>query len=520
MSVALTDLVATSTAVGRERGRLKKRATLASFLGPLPPQELVLAVSYLSGSLPQGKLGVGPALIREISEIEGAPHASLSLVQVNDRLDDFHRIAGGGSATRRRSELGGLFALATLEEQRFLSRLLLGEIRQGALEGVMVEAIALAYDLPTEAVHRAIMISGNLSAVVEAAATQGVSGLAAFALTVFTPLRPMLASPANDVAGTLEALGSALLEYKLDGARVQVHRDGERVRVYTRALNDVTESLPEIVRQVRSLALRRVILDGECLALREDGRPQPFQVTMRRFGRRRDAAALQDTLPLSAFYFDCLYLDDAALIDEPMSVRAEALSALVSTAGMTPRLVTDDPAVASRFFAAACGAGHEGLMAKRLDSRYLAGSRGADWLKLKSAHALDLVVLAAEWGSGRRRGWLSNLHLGARDPAGEGFVMLGKTFKGMTDRLLAWQTDALLTRRVSEVDGVVYVRPELVVEIVFNDIQASSQYGGGFALRFARVKGYREDKSAAEADTLDTVRALFQAAHKAPVDAA
>ena len=520
MSVPLSELVATSTTVSRERGRLKKYAALASFLRPLPSQDLVLAVNYLSGSLLQDKLGVGPALIREISDIEGAATASLTLVQVNARLNEIRRIAGSGSSARRRSELGGLFALATREEQRFLSRLLLGEIRQGALEGVMVEAIALAYDVAVESVHRAVMISGNLPTVAEAAATQGVSGLETFALTVFTPLRPMLASPANDVAGTLEALGSAMLEYKLDGARVQVHRDGERVRVYTRALNDVTESLPEIVRQVRSLPLRRVILDGECLALRDDGRPQPFQITMRRFGRRRDTAKLQNRLPLSAFYFDCLYLDDTSLIDEPMTVRAEALSAVVSAAGMTPRIVTDDPAVAGRFFTTACNAGHEGLMAKRLDSRYLAGSRGADWLKLKSAHALDLVVLAAEWGSGRRNGWLSNLHLGARDPAGGGFVMLGKTFKGMTDRLLAWQTDALLARRVSEVDGVVHVRPELVVEIVFNDIQASSHYGGGFALRFARVKRYREDKSAAEADTLDTVRALYQAALKAPVDAA
>ena len=520
MSASLSELVATSTAVGRERGRLKKRATLASYLRPLPAQERVLAVSYLSGSLPQGKLGIGPALIREISDIEGAATASLTMVQLHARLDEIGRIAGPGSATRRRSELGGLFALATGEEQRFLGRLLLGEIRQGALEGVMVEAIALAYDVPTEAVLRAIMVSGNLPAVAEAAASQGVAGLAAFALTVFTPLRPMLASPANDVAGTFEALGSALLEYKLDGARVQVHRDGDRVRVYSRALNDVTGSLPEIVHQVRSLPLRRVILDGECLALREDGRPQPFQITMRRFGRRRDAEALRDTLPLSAIYFDCLYLDDTCLIDQPITARAEALSAVVPAAGITPRMVTDDPGVAGRFFAAACDAGHEGLMAKRLDSRYLAGSRGADWLKLKSAHALDLVVLAAEWGSGRRRGWLSNLHLGARDPNGGGFVMLGKTFKGMSDRLLTWQTDALLARRVSEIDGVVHVRPEMVVEIVFNDIQASSHYAGGFALRFARVKGYREDKSAAEADTVDTVRALYETAHKAPVDAA
>jgi DNA ligase-1 len=357
------------------------------------------------------------------------------------------------------------------------------------------------------------MISGDLPAVAVAAAAGGAAGLAEFTIEPFTPLRPMLASPAADVSTALDGIGMALLEYKLDGARVQVHREGDRVRIFSRQMNDVTLSLPEIVDAALALPVRSVILDGECLALRDDGRPQPFQVTMRRFGRRTDVASLQASIPLTGFHFDCLYLDGAALIDQPTRTRLEALDALLPASPRMPRCTTDDPQVAGRFFRTACEAGHEGLMAKHPDARYHAGSRGSEWLKLKSAHTLDLVVLAAEWGSGRRRGWLSNLHLGAWDPQTREFVMLGKTFKGLTDRLLAWQTEALLARRIGESDGVVSVRPELVAEITFNEIQRSPTYAGGLALRFARLKRYRDDKTAHEADTIDTVRALFGAQH-------
>jgi len=340
--------------------------------------------------------------------------------------------------------------------------------------------------------------------------SEGATGLARFAIALHRPLQPMLAQPADDIAAALAQVGTAALEWKVDGARVQVHKVGDAITVYTRSLLDVTGSVPEIVEAVQALPARELILDGEAVALMPSGAPQTFQVTMRRFGRKLDVARMRAELPLAVYFFDCLYRDGVALIDRPAHERFDALAEALPTALVIPRLITADVAAAEDFYADALARGHEGVMVKALDAPYEAGSRGASWLKVKRAHTLDLVVLAAEWGHGRRRGWLSNLHLGARDPAG-GWVMLGKTFKGMTDQLLEWQTRELLVRETGRDDYTVQVRPELVVEIAFNDLQASPQYPGGLALRFARVKGYRADKRADEADTIETVRKLYDA---------
>jgi DNA ligase-1 len=401
-----------------------------------------------------------------------------------------------------------LFILATPEEQDFLVRLLAGELRQGALEGVMVEALARAAKLPIDTVRRAVMLGGSLPRVARAALTEGSQGLQAFSLRVLQPLQPMLADTAQDIEEALGRLRAAAFEWKLDGARVQVHKADSIVRVFSRSLNDVTSAVPELVQTVADLPARELVLDGETIALHADGRPHPFQITMRRFGRRLDVDAMRRSLPLSVFFFDCLHRDGQSLIDRPAQERFSLLAEAVPPQLAVPRLITSDLQAAQRFYDQALAQGHEGVMAKALDAPYEAGRRGASWLKIKRVQTLDLLVLAAEWGSGRRRGWLSNLHLGARDPGG-GFVMLGKTFKGMTDELLAWQTRELLARETRREAHIVYVRPELVVEIAFNDLQASPQYPGGLALRFARLKGYRPDKKPEEADTIETVRSLY-----------
>jgi len=355
------------------------------------------------------------------------------------------------------------------------------------------------------------MLAGSVPVVAQAALTEGTAGLQRFSLQLFQPLLPMLAQPAQDVDDALSKLGVAAFEWKLDGARVQVHKSGDEVRVYSRGLNDVTAAVPEIVEAVRPLPVRAVVLDGETIALRSQGRPQPFQVTMRRFGRKLDVDVMRHELPLQVFFFDALRRDDEDLIDRPAAERVEALVETLPSGLRIPRLTTADSAAAQAFLAEALARGHEGIMAKSLDAPYEAGSRGNSWLKIKQAHTLDLAVLAAEWGHGRRRGWLSNLHLGARDPASNAFVMLGKTFKGLTDEMLAWQTKTLLELEVSRDAWTVYVRPELVVEIAVSEIQESAQYPGGLALRFARVKRYRPDKRPEDADTIDMVRQLYAA---------
>jgi DNA ligase-1 len=424
----------------------------------------------------------------------------------------FTRVAGArgaGSAGERRRALAELFARATEEERRFLAALLLGELRQGALEGVLVEAVARAAEVPAAEVRRAAMAAGSLPVVAAAALGEGAAGLARFRMRLMEPVQPMLAQTAVDVGEALASIGGEpALEWKLDGARVQVHRDGDRVKVFSRSLRDVSDAVPEVVALVRAVEARSLILDGEAIALRPDGSPEPFQVTMRRFGRKLDVERLSSNLPLSAFFFDVLHLDGEDLLGRPGRERWAALERVVPAAHLVPRLVTGDPAAAGAFLDGALARGHEGVMVKALDAPYEAGRRGAAWLKVKRAHTLDLVVLAVERGSGRRSRWLSNLWLGARDPASGGFAMLGKTFKGMTDAMLEWQTARLRALAVREEGHVVHVRPELVVEVAFDGIQGSSRYESGLALRFARVKAYREDKRPEDADTIETVRAL------------
>ncbi|TMH17794.1 MAG: ATP-dependent DNA ligase [Betaproteobacteria bacterium] len=506
----LAELLAASERVAATRSRLAKIDALAQCLRRLEPSEIALGVAYLSGDTRQGRIGIGYATLKEARAAKRASSPRLTLAQVDEALASISQIKGEGSAAERQRLLAELFARATAPEQDFLARLLLGELRQGALEGIMLDAIAKAANLPPGRVRAAAMRAGGLAAVAKAALTEGEKGLARFALRVFQPVQPMLAQPAEDVADALERLGTAAFEWKLDGARVQAHKSGGEIRVYTRSLNEVTAAVPEIVAALGDCAAREVILDGETIALKPDGTPYPFQETMRRFGRKLDVEALRATFPLSVFFFDCLLADGKDLTARPAQERLDALAGFLPAKILIPRLVTGDKEAAQVFYDDALARGHEGVMAKALDAPYEAGSRGAGWLKIKKAHTLDLAVIAAEWGSGRRNGWLSNLHLGALDPATGGFVMLGKTFKGMTDKMLAWQTQRLLELETSREGHVVHVRPALVAEVAFNEIQASPTYPGGFALRFARVKRYREDKSAKDADTIESVRALYE----------
>ena len=444
-----------------------------------------------------------------------ATEPTLELHDVDESFTELQRATGKGSTARRSDLLRDLFARATRDEQEFLARLLIGEVRQGALEGVLLDAVARAAAVPPEKLRRAVMLAGDLGAVASAVCAGGEQALAAltsYRLEIFRPVQPMLAdSAANLEEGIAAAAGGGpvAIEWKLDGARIQVHRAGDRVAIYTRNLNDVTSRLPEVVDAVRAWNARELILDGEVIALDEKGRPLSFQDTMRRFGRRTDVDALRAQLPLTPWFFDILLCEGEETIDRPFLERLGVLDRVAPERHRVPRVITDDIEEARRFQADALARGHEGVLIKSLAAPYAAGRRGSAWVKVKTARTLDLVVLAVEWGSGRRQGWLSNLHLGARDPATGGFTMLGKTFKGMTDELLEWQTRELLARETHRDGHVVHVRPELVVEIAFNEVQRSSQYPGGVALRFARVKGYRLDKRAEEADTIDAVRAYL-----------
>jgi DNA ligase-1 len=414
-------------------------------------------------------------------------------------------LSGSGSATERRRLLHDLWARATPAEQSLLRGLVGGELRQGALEGVMFDAVARATGVPVSDVRRAAMLCGAVAPVAEAALRGGTDALAEFRLQVGRPVQPMLAGTAASVEEAMGRLGTAALDWKLDGIRAQLHKDGDDVTVFTRSLDDVTARMPELVEAARSFPVRSLVADGEAIALRPDGRPRPFQET----GARAATQGEAERVPLSLFVFDVLHVDGRDVLDLPLSERRTAMDVAEPPVHRVPSMVTADPAEAARFFAETVSAGHEGVVAKSLDAAYEAGRRGAGWLKIKPVHTLDLVVLAAEWGHGRRRGWLSNLHLGARDPASGGFVMLGKTFKGLTDELLRWQTEALLAREVERNDWQVFVRPELVVEIAFDGVQTSPRYPGGVALRFARVLRYRDDKPPEQADTIETVRAFL-----------
>lgn len=509
MATAFAKVVGASAAVAATASRSAKIATLAALLAELDEDEIEVAVATLIGETRHGKLGVGPAAIMAARPARAADTPNLTIAQVDRALGDVAATAGPGSAARRKQLLGDLLGRASAAEQDFLLRLLFGELRQGALEGVMLDAIARAADVPAASMRRAAMLGGGPMRVARAALTGGEAALRQYALTVFRPLQPMLAQPAEDVQDAIAQLGVAALEWKLDGARVQVHKQDDAVRVYTRGLNEVTGSVPEVVDAVRALSSRTLVLDGETIALDANARPLPFQETMRRFGRKLDVDAMRASLPLSMRFFDVLHADGEDLLALPARERFEMLRARLPAALIVPRIVTDDVAQAEAFLRDALARGHEGIMAKSLDAPYEAGARGASWLKIKQAHTLDLVILAAEWGNGRREGWLSNLHLGARDPESGGFVMLGKTFKGLTDEMLRWQTQKLLSLAIARDRDVVHVRPEVVVEIAVNEIQRSPHYPAGMALRFARVKGYRSDKRPEEADTVETVRKLF-----------
>ena len=507
----LAALVETSRRVTEASGRLEKIGLLASLLASVPPDEIEIATAFLSGSLLQTKVGVGYAALQAAMPGAPAESTSLELREVNAAFEQIARVsAGKGSIAERVRLLGQLLSRATRVEQEFLFRLVVGELRQGAVEGVMLEAVARAAGIPAEQVRRARMMTGDLPTVAQAALTGDAAALASYATQLFRPVQPMLAGSAEDAEVAIAELGEAALEYKLDGARIQVHKAGDQIAVYSRRLNDVTAAVPELVDAIRALPARELILDGEVIALRPGGTPHPFQTTMSRFGRRLQVDRAREQVPLTPFFFDLLYLNGGPLVDEPGQRRLTALLDAVPAAMVVPRTATSSPAEAQRFLQTALDRGHEGIMAKALDAPYQAGHRGRHWLKVKPANTLDLVVLAAEWGHGRRHGWLSNLHLGARDPATGEFVMLGKTFKGMTDEMLDWQTKKLLELEVARDGHTVYVRPELVVETAFNEVQASSQYPGGVALRFARIKRYRTDKTAVEADTIGAVREIYR----------
>jgi DNA ligase-1 len=492
------ELATTSSAVGATRSRKEKAQLLGAALRELAPDEVEAGVAYLSGQLRQRRTGVGWAALRALPEPAGEP--SLAVNDVDAALERIAGVSGPGSQAARRQLIDQLFAAATPAEQEFLAALIGGELRQGALAGVMADALAVATAIPRAAVDRATMLGGDARAVAEVALREGEPGLARFALAVGRPLGPMLASPTASLQEAMERVGEGVIDFKLDGARIQIHRDGDDVAIFSRSLDDLTSRLPEVVAAARALPARRVVLDGEAIALAGDGRPEPFQVTSSRI-----ASGAPGITPV---LFDILHLDGEDLLDAPLAERAGALDVAAPAELRVARIVTADPAVAQAHFDAALAAGHEGVVVKALDAPYAAGRRGASWLKVKPRHTLDLVVLAVEWGHGRRKGWLSNLHLGARAVDGDGFVMLGKTFKGLTDEMLAWQTRRLQELAVDQRGHTLHVRPELVVEIAFDGVQTSPRYPGGVALRFARVLRHREDKTPAEADDLDAVLAL------------
>jgi DNA ligase-1 len=503
----LDQLAETSRRVSEVSGRLEKIRLLADLLRRVPPAEIEIATAYLCGVVPQ-RLGIGWAALRDAAGDAAAQEPAVELLETARIFDRVAGVSGKGAATEKRRLLYELLSRLTRDEQRFLFGLLTGEIRQGALESVVTDAVALAAGLRPEAVRRAVMMAGQLPPVARAALTEGETGLSRFAVQVFRPVQPMLAGSADDETAALSELGEAALEWKLDGARVQIHKAGDVVRVYSRALNDVTSAVPEVVEMARALPAKEIVVEGEVIALQPDGRPYPFQATMTRFGRRLDVERARESLPITPVLFDLLYLDGTPLLDEQYRRRFDSLVAAVPSSLVIPRMITASAAEAEEFLAQALDRGHEGIVAKALDAAYEAGRRGRRWLKIKPARTLDLVVLAAEWGHGRRKGWLSNLHLGARNPVDGSFVMLGKTFKGLTDDMLAWQTARLQELEAARDAYTVYVRPELVVEVAFNEVQSSSQYPGGVALRFARVKRYRPDKAAAEADTIEEVKRL------------
>jgi len=492
--VQYAELVDTSGLVAATPKRSEKVALLAALLQRAAPELMPVVIGLLVGEPRQGRMGVGWATVRSASAVP-AVTSTLTVAELDRELTALAAIAGDGSQRARDQRLAALMGRLTAGEQHHLVRLFNGEMRQGANAGVVTDAVAKAAVVPVAAVRRAAMLLGDLGAAAQLAL--GGQSLDV-GLVPLVAVQPMLAGTSASVTDALALTGPASIEWKLDGARVQVHRKGDQVRVFTRGLNDIADRLPEVMRAALELPHHEFVLDGEALGLDPEGNPLKFQDTMS--GRST----------LTPFFFDVLQLDGRSLIDEPLHVRKQALASAVPKSWRLPTLDTDDSGEAERFAATALTAGHEGVLVKALDSTYQAGRRGATWRKVKPVHTLDLVVLAAEWGHGRRTGWLSNLHLGARGPDGT-FVMIGKTFKGLTDELLRWQTAHLqaLALGAPEAGNVQHVRPELVVEVALDGVQRSVRYPGGVALRFARVRRYRTDKIAAEADTIEAVRALL-----------
>jgi DNA ligase-1 len=510
----LADLVVAYDAVRATRSRKAKVAALAEVLRAAATgsaAEVEVATSYLSGALRQRRTGLGWRSLTDLPD--PADDAGLTVLEVDAAFDEMSRLAGVGSQAARAALVADLFGRATAEEQAYLRGLVTGELRQGALDALVVEAVAAAAEVPLAAVRRAAMFAGATPPVAVAAMADGVAGLERFGLEVGRPVRPMLASSAVDVEDAFARIGAnrVAVDCKLDGIRIQVHKDGDDVRVFTRSLEEITDRVPEVVETTRALAAAQAVLDGEAIALDPSGRPRPFQETGARTASRLDVATLREQVPLTTYFFDLLHLDGEDLVDLPGEERLARLAATAPASALVPRVVTSDVDEARRVFTDLVRAGHEGVVVKSLEAAYDAGRRGAAWVKVKPRHTLDLVVLAVEWGSGRRRGWLSNIHLGSRDPETDGWVMLGKTFKGMTDEMLAWQTERFLALETSRDGHVVHVRPEQVVEVAFDGLQRSTRYPGGVALRFARVIRYRDDKTPQEADTIGTVQAFLPA---------
>ncbi|MCX4809358.1 ATP-dependent DNA ligase [Streptomyces sp. NBC_01239] len=503
----LTRLAHVSQEVAATSARSRKIALLAELFRDAEADDVPIVIPYLAGRLPQGRLGIGWKVLSR--SVEPAAGPTLTVREVDARLTALGKVSGAGSQAERGRLVGELMGAATADEQRFLFGLITGEVRQGALDAVAVEGLAQATDVPAADVRRAVMLAGSLQTVAEALLADGPASLDRFRLTVGRPVLPMLAHSATSVAEAVEKLGDCAVEEKLDGIRVQVHRDGDVVRLYTRTLDDITDRLPELTAAALELRGERFILDGEVISFDADGRPRSFQETAGRVGSRVDVATAAETVPVSPVFFDALSVDGRDLLDLPFTERHAELAQLVPEPMRVRRTLVSGPEdvpAAEAFLAETLERGHEGVVVKGLDAPYNAGRRGASWLKVKPVHTLDLVVLAAEWGHGRRTGRLSNLHLGARSSDGS-FAMLGKTFKGMTDALLTWQTERLQELAVESDGHVVTVRPELVVEIAYDGLQKSTRYPAGVTLRFARVVRYREDKRAEEADSVETLLA-------------
>lgn len=512
--VFLSDIVTVSKRVSETKRKKEKIFLISNFLKNCRGEEISIASSYLSGEISARSLGIGWAILERVIRNSILNPRPINLIELDRFFNEISNLSGKGSLEKKIKLLQILFSSINDEERRFLIGLITGELRQGVLEGIVLEAIADASNIPLQLIRQAFMFSSDIGEVARVALEEGIQGLSRFKPRLFHPIAPMLANTAEKEEDPLIRWGKVACEFKIDGARIQIHKEREDVRVFTRNLKEVTESIPEIIELARGLPLNQAIFEGEIFAIKPDGRPMPFQITMRRFGRIQDVENLKKEIPLSSYFFDLLYIDGESLLNEPYQKRFQILSKYIPKKYVIPRIIATEKNDILEFIKKSLTEGNEGIMAKSIDSPYVAGHRGYYWLKIKPAKTLDLVVLGAEWGHGRRKGYLSNLHLGARDPESGKFIMLGKTFKGITDQMLKWQTEKLLSIEIDRDERTVYVEPKLVVEIAFDSLQKSPRYPGGLALRFARVKNYREDKSPHDADTIQKVREIFESTQK------